>query len=167
MRLRTRRDDRNHSGLRAIRGQSFGSARISESILEAMRQTGRHRFIPEASCSVAYADRPVFIGRDQTISQPFIVALMTHFAELKLNHTVLEVGTGSGYQAAILARLVRKVCTIEIIPSLGEAAAQLLRSLGYENVSVKVGDGYHGPHLLRDLIVGLVGGEPQGSPYAR
>jgi protein-L-isoaspartate(D-aspartate) O-methyltransferase len=69
---------------------------------------------------------------------------MTHFAEIKLDNTVLEVGTGSGYQAAILARLVRKVGTVEIIPSLGEAATQLLRNLGYENVSVKVGDGYHG-----------------------
>ena len=122
----------------------LGAQGISESILEAMRQTERHRFISGASCSVAYADRPVFIGQDQTISQPFIVALMTHFAELKLDHTVLEVGTGSGYQAAILARLVRKVCTVEIIPSLGEAATQLLRNLGYENVSVKVVDGYHG-----------------------
>jgi protein-L-isoaspartate(D-aspartate) O-methyltransferase len=122
----------------------LGPQGISESILEAMRQTGRHRFIPEGSCSVAYADRSVFIGQNQTISQPFIVALMTHFAELKLDNTVLEVGTGSGYQAAILARLVRKVCTVEIIPPLGEAAAKLLRNLGYENVSVKVGDGYHG-----------------------
>jgi len=69
---------------------------------------------------------------------------MTHFAEVKFDHTVLEVGTGSGYQAAILARLVRKVCTVEIIPPLAEAAAKLLRNLGYDNVSVKVGDGYHG-----------------------
>src|SRR6476659_555852 len=97
----------------------FGPQGISESILEAMRQTERHRFISGASCSVAYADRPVFIGQHQTISQPFIVALMTHFRELQLGHTGLEVGTGSGYQAAILARLVRKVCTVEIIPSLG------------------------------------------------
>ena len=69
---------------------------------------------------------------------------MTHFAEVKFDHTVLEVGTGSGYQAAILAQLVRKVCTVEIIPPLAEAAAKLLRNLGYDNVSVKVGDGYHG-----------------------
>jgi protein-L-isoaspartate(D-aspartate) O-methyltransferase len=109
-----------------------------------MQRTERHRFIPGASCSGAYADRPVSIGQHQTISQPYIVALMTHLAELKLDHTVLEVGTGSGYQAAILARLVQKVCTIEIIPSLGEAATRLLRNFGYENVSVKVGDGYHG-----------------------
>ena len=122
----------------------LGPQGISESVLEAMGQTERHRFIPGGSCSVAYADRPVFIGQDQTISQPLIVALMTHFAEVKFDHTVLEVGTGSGYQAAILARLVRKVCTVEIIPPLAEAAAKLLRNLGYDNVSVKVGDGYHG-----------------------
>ena len=120
----------------------LGPQGISESVLEAMGQTERHRFIPGGSCSVAYADRPVSIGQDQTISQPYIVALMTHFAELKFDHAVLEVGTGSGYQAAILARLVRKVCTVEIIPPLAEAAAELLRSL--DNVSVKVGDGYHG-----------------------
>jgi len=89
-------------------------------------------------------DAPVLIGHDQTISQPFIVALMTHLAALKSDDTVLEVGTGSGYQAAVLARLVRKVCTVEIIPSLAEAAAKVLRELGYNNVSVKVGDGYLG-----------------------
>jgi protein-L-isoaspartate(D-aspartate) O-methyltransferase len=122
----------------------FGPQAISESVLEAMGQTERHRFIPGASCSVAYADRPVSIGKEQTISQPLIVALMTHFAEIKFNHTVLEVGTGSGYQAAVLSQLARKVCTVEIIPPLAEAAAELLRSLGYDNVSVKVGDGYHG-----------------------
>jgi protein-L-isoaspartate(D-aspartate) O-methyltransferase len=117
---------------------------ILEGILQAMGQTERDRFIPGASCSVAYADRPVSIGQRQTISQPLIVALMTHFAEVKVDHTVLEVGTGSGYQAAILAQLVRKVCTVEIIPPLAEAAAKLLRDIGYVNVSVKVGDGYHG-----------------------
>ena len=122
----------------------LGPQGISESVLEAMGQTERHRFIPGASCSVAYADGPVSIGRGQTISQPLIVALMTHFAEVKFDHTVLEVGTGSGYQAAILAQLARKVCTVEIIPSLAEAAAKLLRNLGYDNVSVKVGDGYDG-----------------------
>jgi protein-L-isoaspartate(D-aspartate) O-methyltransferase len=122
----------------------LGPQGISESVLKAMGQTERYRFIPGASCSVAYADRPVPIGRGQTISQPLVVALMTHFAELKSDHTVLEVGTGSGYQAAILAQLVRKVCTVEIIPSLTETASNLLRNLGYDNVSVKVGDGYDG-----------------------
>ena len=122
----------------------LGPQGISERVLEAMGQTERHRFIPERSCSVAYMDAPVLIGHGQTISQPFIVALMTHLAALKSDDTVLEVGTGSGYQAAVLARLVRKVCTVEIIPPLAEAAAKVLRELGYDNVSVKVGDGYLG-----------------------
>jgi len=122
----------------------LGPQGISESVLKAMEQTERHRFIPAGSCSVAYADMPVPIGHGQTISQPFIVALMTHLAEVKFDHAVLEVGTGSGYQAAVLARLVRRVCTIEIVPALGEVAAKVLGGLGYDNVSVKVGDGYYG-----------------------
>jgi protein-L-isoaspartate(D-aspartate) O-methyltransferase len=122
----------------------LGPQGISERVLEAMGQTERHRFIPGRSCSVAYVDAPVLIGEGQTISQPFIVALMTHLAAVKLDDTILEVGTGSGYQAAVLAHLARKVCTVEIIPSLAEAAANVLRELGYENVSVKVGDGYNG-----------------------
>jgi protein-L-isoaspartate O-methyltransferase len=89
-------------------------------------------------------DAPVRIGHGQTMSQPFIVALMTHLAALKFDDTVLEVGTGSGYQAAVLARLARKVCSVEIVPPLAEAAARVLRELGYDNVSVKVGDGYLG-----------------------
>ena len=109
-----------------------------------MAQTERHRFIPEGSCSVAYMDAPVLIGHNQTISQPFIVALMTHLAAVKSDDTILEVGTGSGYQAAVLARLVRRVCTVEIISPLAEAAAKVLSELGYGNVSVKVGDGYLG-----------------------
>ncbi len=123
---------------------TLGPQGISESVLEAMGRTERHRFIPGRSCSVAYRDGPVRIDQGQTISQPFIVALMTHLAAVKFDHTVLEVGTGSGYQAAILARLVRKVCTVEIIPPLAEAAAKVLQDVGYDNVSVKVGDGYHG-----------------------
>jgi protein-L-isoaspartate(D-aspartate) O-methyltransferase len=122
----------------------LGPQGISERVLEAMGQAERHRFIPGGSCPVAYMDAPVLIGHGQTISQPFIVALMTHLAAVKFDNTVLEVGTGSGYQAAVLARLVRKVCTVEIIPPLAEAAAKALRELGYDNVSVKVGDGYLG-----------------------
>lgn len=121
-----------------------GNEGISTNVLEAMRQTKRHLFIPERFRSLAYADRPVPIGHDQTISQPFIVAQMTDLAEVRYDHTVLEIGTGSGYQAAILARLVRKVCTIEIIRPLGERAAKLLEDLGYHNVSVRIGDGYKG-----------------------
>jgi len=122
----------------------LGPQGISDRVLEAMGQTDRHRFVPGRSCSVAYMDGPVLIGQGQTISQPFIVALMTDLAVTKFDDTVLEVGTGSGYQAAVLAHLVRKVCTVEIIPPLAEAAANVLKELGYDNVSVKVGDGYQG-----------------------
>ena len=102
----------------------LGPQGISERVLEAMEQTQRHRFIPGRSCSVAYMDGAVLIGQGQTISQPFIVALMTHLAAVESDHTVLEVGTGSGYQAAVLARLVRKVCTIEIIPTTGRSRSE-------------------------------------------
>ena len=142
MRPRTRRHGRNHPGLRPVRRQCFGQQGLSERVLEAMGQTKRHLFIPERSCSIAYADRPIPIGHGQTISQPFIVALMTQLAEVAPDHVVLEVGTGSGYQAAILAHLARKVCTIEIIPQLAEAAAKTLRDLAHDNVSVRLGDGY-------------------------
>ena len=127
-----------------IEASVLGPRGISERVLDAMGQTDRHRFVPGRSCSVAYMDGPVLIGQGQTISQPFIVALMTDLAAAKFDDTVLEVGTGSGYQAAVLARLVRKVCTLEIIPPLGEAAANVLKELGYDNVSVKIGDGYEG-----------------------
>ena len=122
----------------------LGQQGLSEKVLQAMGQTKRHLFIPDRSCAVAYADRPIPIGLGQTISQPFIVALMTELADVAPDHVVLEVGTGSGYQAAILAQLARKVCTIEIIPSLAQAATQTLKDLGYENVSVRLGDGYTG-----------------------
>jgi protein-L-isoaspartate(D-aspartate) O-methyltransferase len=121
-----------------------GQQGLSERVLEATRQTKRHLFIPERSCAIGYADRPIPIGHGQTISQPFIVALMTQSAEVAPDHVVLEVGTGSGYQAAILAHLARKVCTIEIIPALAEAATKTLGDLGYDNVSVRLGDGYAG-----------------------
>ena len=122
----------------------LGPQGLSERVLEAMGLMKRHLFIPERSCSIAYADRPTPIGLGQTISQPFIVALMTQLAEVAPDQVVLEVGTGSGYQAAILAHLARKVCTIEIIPPLAEAAAKTLRDLAYDNVSVRLGDGYGG-----------------------
>jgi protein-L-isoaspartate(D-aspartate) O-methyltransferase len=122
----------------------LGQQGFSDRVLEAIGQTKRHLFVSERSCSTAYADRPLPIGLGQTISQPFIVALMTQLAEVAPDHVVLEVGTGSGYQAAILARLARKVCTIEIIPALAESAAKALRDLAYDNVSVRLGDGYGG-----------------------
>ncbi|VIO65944.1 Protein-L-isoaspartate O-methyltransferase [Bradyrhizobium ivorense] len=124
--------------------RALGPQGLSERVLEAMKQTKRHLFIAERSCSIAYVDGPVPIGLGQTISQPYIVALMTQLAAVAPDHVVLEVGTGSGYQAAILAQLARKVCTIEIIPQLAEGAAKTLKKLAYDNVSVRLGDGYDG-----------------------
>jgi protein-L-isoaspartate(D-aspartate) O-methyltransferase len=123
---------------------SLGPRGISVRVMEAMAQTPRHRFVLDRACAVAYADRPLAIGHGQTISQPFIVALMTELAQVAPEHRVLEIGTGSGYQAAILARLARKVCTIEIVAPLATAAATVLKELGYDNVRVRAGDGYHG-----------------------
>lgn len=125
-------------------GIGFTDVGISETVLDAMARTKRHLFVPERFRFLAYADRPVPIGHGQTISQPYIVAAMTQLAGPRAEHTVLEIGTGSGYQAAILSRLVRTVCTIEIVRPLGEEAAQRLEELGYGNVRVRVGDGYKG-----------------------
>jgi protein-L-isoaspartate(D-aspartate) O-methyltransferase len=113
-------------------------------VLEAMRTVERHRFVPKRLRSQAYADSPLPIGYGQTISQPFIVALMTHLLAPEPEHVVLEIGTGSGYQAAVLSPLVSKVCTIEIIPGLGREATERLAALGYGNVEVRIADGYHG-----------------------
>jgi len=121
-----------------------GQQGLSERVLKAMGQTQRLLFVPQRSCSIAYADGPLPIGLGQTISQPYIVALMTELADVAPDDVVLEVGTGSGYQAAILAHLARKVCTIEIIPQLAEAAAKTLKDLSHDNVSIRLGDGYAG-----------------------
>jgi len=113
-------------------------------VIEAFRKVPRHLFVPESSRDAAYDDRPLPIGKGQTISQPYIVAFMTQALNLSLEDTVLEIGTGSGYQAAILAETVREVFTIEIIPGLGEAARERLKKMGYKNIFVKIGDGYKG-----------------------
>ena len=109
-----------------------------------MRAVPRHDFVDRFGVRAAYANRPLPIGHGQTISQPFIVALMTDLLEPQPEHRILEIGTGSGYQAAVLAALVKSVFTIEIIPALADSAAERLQSLGYENVSVRSGDGYFG-----------------------
>jgi protein-L-isoaspartate(D-aspartate) O-methyltransferase len=113
-------------------------------VLVAMGTVPRHRFVPEAMVSRAYGDYPLPIGQDQTISQPYIVALMTQWAEVAPGDRVLEVGTGSGYQAAVLAELTDKVFSIEILPELARQAAARLQDLGYGRVQVKSGDGYQG-----------------------
>jgi protein-L-isoaspartate(D-aspartate) O-methyltransferase len=113
-------------------------------VLAAMRMTPRHEFVPADLQSSAYDDRPLPIGYGQTISQPYIVAKMTELLEPKKDHRVLELGTGSGYQAAVLSPLVRETYTIEIIEPLGTSARARLERLGYRNIWVKVGDGYFG-----------------------
>ena len=113
-------------------------------VLEAMRTVPRHRFVPPALIPRAYDDSPLPIGYDQTISQPFIVAHMTEALGIQGSHKVLEIGTGSGYQAAVLGELARTVYTIEIVPELARGAAATLKALGYSNVQVRAGDGYAG-----------------------
>ncbi len=128
-----------------IRAYARAGPPISERVLHAMKDVDRQRLIPrQTSCAEAYADRPLPIGGGQTISQPYIVALMSELAAVKGDDTVLEIGTGSGYQAALLARLARKLCTVEIVAPLGEQAAAALKQQGYDNVDVRIGDGYRG-----------------------
>ncbi len=110
-------------------------------VLTAMRRIPRHLFVPENMMGYAYHDEPVPIGEGQTISQPYIVAYMTEVLELKGNERVLEVGTGSGYQTAILAELAREVFSVEIVESLSLKAQQVLKNLNYSNISFKIGDG--------------------------
>jgi protein-L-isoaspartate(D-aspartate) O-methyltransferase len=159
---------------------------LAARVLEVMRTVPRHAFVPEGSRRRAYADRPLPIGYGQTISQPFIVALMTHLLDVEPDDAVLEVGTGSGYQAAVLSPLAARVCSIEIIPELGHSAAERLQRLGYDNVRTRVGDGYYGwqdcgpfdgivvtaaashvpPPLIRQLKPGGRIAIPVGGPFA-
>ena len=125
-------------------GGSTGCSALSERVLGAMKAVPRHCFVPVEQRDWAYADMPLPIGRGQTISQPFIVALMTELLELEPDAVVLEIGTGSGYQTAVLARLARWVYSVERIPELAEAAARRLRELGYDNVTIRAGDGGQG-----------------------
>ncbi|HHE55191.1 MAG TPA: protein-L-isoaspartate(D-aspartate) O-methyltransferase [Caldithrix abyssi] len=113
-------------------------------VIRAMEKVPRHKFVPEAEQPYAYLDEPRPIGHGQTISQPYIVAFMTEQLHLKPTDRVLEIGTGSGYQAAVLAEIVDSVYTIEIVPELARKARQRLQELGYHNVEVKQGDGYNG-----------------------
>ncbi len=127
-----------------IRAQLKGRDISDSRTLKAMLKVPRHEFVPEKMRPYAYFDRPLPIGSGQTISQPYIVAFMTQSLALTTDARVLEIGTGSGYQAAILAEIVDSVYTIEIVEELGIKARKLLRSSGYDNVKVKIGDGYHG-----------------------
>lgn len=157
-----------------------------EKVLSALRTVPRHLFVKPSDLSAAYGDHPLPIGHGQTISQPYVVALMTEMLEVEPAHRVLEVGTGSGYQAAVLSVLVDRVYSVEIIEALGKEAADRLKGLGYENVEVKIGDGYFGweekapfdriivtcaasvvpPPLLRQLKPGGKMCIPVGGQYA-
>jgi protein-L-isoaspartate(D-aspartate) O-methyltransferase len=134
-----------------LRGRDITDRRV----LEAMGRVPRHEFVPQALRDEAYRDHPLPIGHDQTISQPYIVAFMTQALKPRPEDRVLEVGTGSGYQAAVLAGLVREVYTIEIVAPLGERARDDLARLGYRNVQVRIGDGYEGwpEHAPFDAII--------------
>jgi protein-L-isoaspartate(D-aspartate) O-methyltransferase len=138
----------------------------AETVLAAMTRVPRHRFVPASVEHLAYTDHPLPIGLDQTISQPYIVAFMTEAADISPTEKVLEIGTGSGYQAAILAELARAVYTVEILPELGDRARSVLSELGYNNVNVRIGDGYQGwrEHAPFDAI--LVTAAPDHVPPA-
>jgi len=127
-----------------VESQLAGRDITHEGVLGVMRKVPRHLFVPERMRSEAYEDRPLPIGCDQTISQPYIVAFMTQAVDPKKEHKVLEIGAGSGYQAAVLAELAGQVYTIEIVEELASRARATLESLGYRNVHVKAGDGYAG-----------------------
>jgi protein-L-isoaspartate(D-aspartate) O-methyltransferase len=163
----------------------IGKSTLDERVMRVLGTVGRHRFVPPYLQDRAYENRPLSIGYGQTISQPYIVALMTDLLELEAGDVVLEIGTGSGYQAAILSRLVSQVYTIEIIPELAQSASTLLQRLGFSNIEVKNADGYFGwqehapfdaimitaaashipPPLVRQLKPGGVLLIPVGSPF--
>lgn len=132
-----------------------GRDALDKKVMQAMRCVPRNEFVPEHYGEAAFDNGPLPIGHGQTISQPYMVALMTDLLRLKDDHSVLEVGTGSGYQTAILSELCTRVYTIEFIPALAKAAEKRLRRLGYENVECMTGNGYHGwpEHAPYDSII--------------
>ena len=141
---------------RYISSGVFGRTAVrNEAVLRAMRTVPRHKFVPDSQSWAAYEDRPLPIGKRQTISQPYVVATMTEALRVEADDVVLEVGTGSGYQAAVLAEIVKTVYTIEIVPELGKRAEKLLQKLAYTNVHIRIGDGYKGwpEHAPFDAII--------------
>jgi protein-L-isoaspartate(D-aspartate) O-methyltransferase len=143
-----------------------GCEAFSERVMQAMANVPRHRFVPSGLRSMAYANGPLPIGHGQTISQPYIVALMSELLDTRPTHTVLEVGTGCGYQTAVLAELVERVHSLEIVPDLAGAAQTRLHDLGYTNVEIRCADGYSGwdEHAPYDGI--LVTAAPESVPGA-
>jgi len=148
-------EDEAEARERMVRFQMEDRGIRDKRVLAALRAIPRHLFVPEDVRPFAYHDTPLPIGYGQTISQPYIVAYMTELLEVQPGMTVLEIGTGSGYQAAVLARLARRVYTVEIVPELARSAAALLRKLGAANVVCRTGDGYRGwpEHAPFDRII--------------
>lgn len=163
----------------------LGKEKLDPKVVEAMLSVQRHLFVPPKLRGVAYENRPLPIGYGQTISQPYIVAIMTDLLQPQKSDVVLEVGTGSGYQAAVLAKIVKKVYTLEIVEPLGLQAKERLERLGYDNVEVYIADGYYGlkekapfdkiivtaaaghipPPLIRQLKAGGIMVIPVGGPF--
>ena len=139
----------------ALSATETGRPAVDPSVLAAMKKVERHLFVPTGQQPHAYENRPLPIGHGQTISQPYIVALMTDLLQPRSDYAVLEIGTGSGYQAAVLAGLTRRVYTIEIIEPLGREAQERLARIGYRNAEVRIGDGYYGwpEHAPFDAII--------------
>ena len=149
------RSERVEERVRMVREQIQDRGVTDQGVIGAMLAVPRHEFVPASRRDMAYTDRPLPIGEGQTISQPYIVALMTELLELEPGDKVLEVGTGSGYQAAVASHLADSVFTIEILPDLAEQATRRLRELGYRDVVVMEGDGYYGwpEHAPFDAII--------------
>jgi protein-L-isoaspartate(D-aspartate) O-methyltransferase len=145
----------DHTAMRArliesIRAQAHATARVTgvarfdARVLDTMAIVPRHEFVPKPLRKLSYLDTPLPLGHEQNISQPFLVALMTHLAAVRKTDIVFETGTGAGYQGAILARLAKRVYSVEVVRPLAEAAAKRLKRLGYDNIEVKTGDGFYG-----------------------
>ena len=164
--------DRRHAMVRQIErhvhetADSLGRETLDPRVIAALSTTPRHEFVPPALVDRAYENRPLPIGNDQTISQPFIVAIMTDLLDLGDDCVALDIGTGSGYQAAILATLCTEVWSIEIVPPLGRAASARLTRLGYSNVNVRIGDGFAGwpEHAPFDAIIVAATGDALPPP---
>jgi len=149
---------------RMVEEQLRGRDITDAAVLAAMGRIPRHRFVPKNLQDLAYADMPAPIGQGQTISQPYIVALMTQAARPKPESRALDIGTGSGYQAAVLAELCKEVYSIEILKPLAESARERLATLGYKNVSVRVGDGYRGWPEKAPFDIIIVAAAPEHVP---
>lgn len=149
--------------------QQLGKEALEERVLQALRKVPRHEFVAEEYRSHAYENRPLPIGFGQTISQPYIVAIMTDLLRIKPTDNVFELGSGSGYQAALLAELAAQVYSMEIIAPLGERAKETLQRLQYHNVTVRVGDGYYGwqEHAPFDAIIVTAAGDHIPPPLVR